>query len=51
MGMSKMDLAHKKSNLKSKLAALEAKALEDPLKKNWKLHDEIAELKKKLSND
>lgn len=48
MGMSKSDMAHRKSNLKAKLAELEKKALDDPLKKNWKLHEEIAELKKKL---
>ena len=48
MGMSKQDLAHKKANLKAKLAELEKQALDDPLKRNWKLHEEIAELKKKL---
>jgi len=48
MGMSKSDLQHKASNLKRKLAELEEKARDDPLKKNWKLHEEIAEIKKKL---
>ncbi len=48
MGMSKSDMAHKKSNLKARLAELEEKAKSDPLKKDWKLHEEIAELKKKI---
>lgn len=50
MALSKSDLAHRKSNMKAKLAALEEKAFEDPLKRNHKLHEEIAELKKKLAN-
>lgn len=48
MGMSKKDLSRKKANLKSKLEELEKKAKMDPLKKNKALHDEIAQLKKKL---
>lgn len=48
MGLSKKDLARKKSNLKTKLAELEEKAKMDPLKRDRKLHEEIAELKKKL---
>lgn len=51
MALSKSDLAHRHSNLKAKLAELEKKALDDPLKRNWKLHEEIAELKKKLAKD
>ncbi len=47
--MSKQDLAHKKANLKKKLEELEKQALNDPLKKNTRLHEEIAELKKKLA--
>ncbi|NUN11785.1 hypothetical protein HUU53_04025 [Candidatus Micrarchaeota archaeon] len=50
MGMSKQDMAHKKSSLKNKLAELEKQAMDDPLKKNRKLHEEIAELKKKLAD-
>ena len=50
MGMSKSDMAHRSSNMKAKLAALEKEALDDPLKRNYKLHDEIAQLKKKLAN-
>jgi len=49
MGMSKKDMARRHSNLKSKLAELEEKARMDPLKKNKALHDEIAQLKKKLA--
>lgn len=51
MGMSKQDKAHKLSNLKRKLAELEEEARFDPLKKNRKLHEEIAELKKKLESE
>ena len=51
MGMSKQDMAHRKSNMKAKLAELERQAHDDPLKRNHRLHDEIAELKKKLDND
>ncbi len=46
--MSKQDMAHRSSNLKRKLEELEKEALNDPLKRNRKLHEEIAELKKKL---
>ena len=49
MAMSTQDKAHKKANLKKKLAALEEKAKSDPLKKDWRLHEEIVELKKKLA--
>lgn len=49
MGMSKHDKTQKKSNLKAKLAELEKQALSDPLKRNWKLHEEIVEIKKKLA--
>jgi len=50
MGMSKKDLSRKKANLKSRLEELEKKARMDPLKKNRALHDEIAQLKKKLGD-
>lgn len=49
MGMSKQDLAHRKANIRDKLAELERQAMDDPLKRNRKLHEEIAELKKKLA--
>ncbi|MBI3587838.1 hypothetical protein HY095_01445 [Candidatus Micrarchaeota archaeon] len=48
MGVSKQDMAHRKSNLKGKLEELERQALNDPLKRNRKLHEEIAELKRKM---
>ncbi|MFH1199841.1 MAG: hypothetical protein V1708_02120 [Candidatus Micrarchaeota archaeon] len=51
MGMTKSDMEHKKSNMKAKLAALEKEAYMDPLKRDRRLHEEIAELKKKLAND
>jgi hypothetical protein len=49
LGASKQDLAHRLSNFKKKLVELEKEALNDPLKRNRKLHEEIAELKKKLA--
>ena len=51
MGMSKQDMAHRKSNMKAKLAELEKEAYMDPLKRNRRLHEEIEELKKKLASD
>ena len=51
MGLSKRDLGKKKSNLKAKLDELEKRARMDPLKKNKQLHDDIAELKRKLGSD
>ena len=47
--MSKQDLMHRISHMKAKLAELEQEAQNDPLKRNKKLHEEIAELKKKLA--
>ena len=51
MGMSKQDMAHKKAALKKKLAELELKAKDDPLKRNRVLHEEIIAIKKKLANE
>ncbi len=51
MGLSKKDLSRKKANLKAKLEELEKKARMDPLKKNKSLHQEIADLKKKLERE
>jgi len=48
MGLSKRDLGKKKANLTRRLEELEKKAKMDPIKKDKKLHEEIAELKKKL---
>ncbi|MBN2121555.1 hypothetical protein JW721_00650 [Candidatus Micrarchaeota archaeon] len=49
MALSKKDLARKKANLRSKLEMLEKKAKADPLKRDKALHDEIADVKKKLA--
>ena len=49
MGMSKKDLSRKKANIKAKIEELEKKTRMDPLKKNKALHDEVADLKKKLA--
>ncbi len=49
MGMSKKDLARHKSNLKRRIEELEAKARMDPLQKNKAVHEELAQLKKKLA--
>jgi hypothetical protein len=48
MGMSKKDLSRKKANIKSRIEELEKKARMDPLMKNRALHDELAQLKRKL---
>jgi hypothetical protein len=48
MALSKKDMARKKSHLNSKLEMLEKKARADPLKRDRALHEEIAEIKKKL---
>ncbi len=50
MGLSKKDLSRKKANLKAKLEELEKKARMDPLKKNKSLHEEIADLRRKIEN-
>jgi len=49
MGMSKSDLHKRKNSLKLRLEELEKKAANDPLKRDRALHEEIAELKKKLA--
>jgi len=49
--MSKKDLSRRKANIKAKLEELEKKAKMDPLKKNIFLHEEIAQLKKKLEEN
>jgi hypothetical protein len=49
MGMSKKQLSQKKANIKAKLEELEKKARMDPLKKNRALHDEVADLRRKLA--
>lgn len=49
MGLSKKDLARKKANLKARLEDLQKKAKMDPLKRDKALHEEIAELQKKIA--
>jgi hypothetical protein len=49
MGLTKRDLEKKKANMRSRITELEAKARMDPLKKNRTLHEELAELKKKVA--
>jgi hypothetical protein len=51
MGKTKRDLLKMKSTLKARLEKLEAEARRDPLKKNFKLHQELAEVKKQLAED
>lgn len=48
MGMSKKDLARRHAILKAKLIELERKALNDPLGRDRKLHEEIIKIKKEL---
>ncbi|HII38536.1 TPA: hypothetical protein HA318_00850 [Candidatus Micrarchaeota archaeon] len=49
MGLSKADLTKRKKGLKTRLDELERKAANDPLKKDRALHEEIADLKKKIA--
>lgn len=49
MGLSKKDLGRKKQNIKHRIEELEVKARMDPLKKNRAVHDELDQLKKKLT--
>jgi hypothetical protein len=51
MGKTKRDLLKMKSTLKARLERLEAEARKDPLKRNFKLHQELAEVKKQLAED
>ncbi|MFH1785161.1 MAG: hypothetical protein ABH842_01915 [Candidatus Micrarchaeota archaeon] len=48
MGLSKKDLNRKRANIKHRIDELEAKAKMDPLKRNKSVHEELAQLKKKL---
>ncbi len=48
MGKTKRDLSKLVSNLKKRIAELEAKVKMDPLKKNPAIHEELADLKRKL---
>ncbi|MFH1285157.1 MAG: hypothetical protein ABIH99_01100 [Candidatus Micrarchaeota archaeon] len=49
MGMSKKDLVRHGQNIKKRIAELEVLARSDPLKRNRALHEELAQLKKKLA--
>ncbi len=49
MGLSKKDMARKKANLKAKLAELEKRAKMDPMRRDKKLYEEIADIQKKLA--
>jgi hypothetical protein len=49
MGLSKKDITRRKSNLKNRLVELEKEAKMDPMMRNVKLHEEIAQVKKKLA--
>lgn len=51
MGMSKSDMHRRESGLKARLEQLEKEAKNDPLMRNRKLHEEIAEIKKKLASN
>ncbi len=48
MGMTKADLTRQRNNISRKLSELEEKAKSDPLGRDKRLHEEIAELKRKL---
>jgi len=49
MGLSKKDIGRRKSNLKTRLEELEKEAKMDPMMRDIKLHEEIAQIKKKLA--
>ncbi len=51
MGNSKKDLNRRRMNLKTRLDELEQKARMDPLKRNRELHEEIAMIKKKMTEE
>ncbi|MFA5049477.1 MAG: hypothetical protein WC501_00555 [Candidatus Micrarchaeia archaeon] len=48
MGKTKRDLSKIVSNIKKRITDLEAKVRMDPLRKNPAIHEELAQLKKKL---
>jgi len=50
MTMSKKDLSHRKTNLKARISVLEEKVRMDPLKRNPKIHEELAKLRKELDS-
>lgn len=48
MGKTKKDLSKQRQGIKKRIEELEEKARKDPLKKNPVIHEELAELKRKL---
>ena len=48
MGKTKKDLSKQKQGIKKRIEELEEKARKDPLKKNPAIHEELAQLRKKL---
>lgn len=49
MGMSKKDLGRHTQNIKRRIEELEQETKMDPLKKKPRIHEELADLKKKLA--
>ncbi|VVB71344.1 Uncharacterised protein [uncultured archaeon] len=51
MGASKKDLSRRHAQLKARIAQLEVKARDDPAGKDKQLHEELAKLKKELTEN
>ncbi len=51
MGASKKDLARRHATIKVKIAELEVKARNDPLGRDKRLHEELAKLRKELTEN
>jgi hypothetical protein len=49
MGLSKKDIGRRKANFKAKLEELEKRAKMDPMKRDLRLHEELEEIRRKLS--
>jgi len=49
MGMSKKDLSRQNQNIKRRIEELEKEVKMDPLKKKPRIHEELADLRKKLA--
>ena len=48
MHVSKKNVGHEHAKIRARIEILEAEAKRDPLKKNPKIHEELAKLKKQL---
>ena len=48
MGISKKDYCRRKANIKTRIEELEKLTMKDPLKRQPKLHEELAKLKKEM---